>query len=86
MFMFEHLIYILPLGVGLYFFMVMINKKYEEASHQTACYCPECENELTRSGSFVSDNEYVVYQCSKCGDVSKWYFDAPVPILVSSKS
>ena len=85
MFMLEHLIYVLPIGIGLYFFLIMIVKKYDEPVQQTACYCPECDNELISSGSFVSDEEYVVYQCSKCGVVSKWYFDAPVPILIEEK-
>lgn len=30
----------------------------------------------------MSDEDYVVYQCSKCREVSKWYFDALVPILI----
>lgn len=84
--MWEHLIYIMPIGVGFYFYFKMIAKKYDEPTQRTACYCPECNNELISSGSFVSDEKYVVYQCSKCGDVSKWYFDAPVPILVRNNN
>jgi len=51
---------------------------------RTFCYCPneECNNELISSDSFVSDDEVVTYICTKCGTVSKWYFDAPCPILI----
>lgn len=54
-----------------------INKKEKQTCY---CYCT-CENELISSGSFVSDEELVTYKCVKCGEVSKWYFDAPAPIL-----
>lgn len=83
MHMLEHIVYILPLGIGLYFLFIMLLKEYDEPVQRTACYCPECNNELINSGSFLSDEEYVVYQCSECGDVSKWNFDiAPAPILI----
>jgi len=48
------------------------------------CYCPECNNELCGTNSFVSDvNGIVTYECSKCEVVSQFDFNvAPVPILV----
>ena len=46
------------------------------------CYCPKCNNELISSNSFVSDEEFVTYKCVECGEVSKWIFDVPTPILI----
>lgn len=83
MFILDHFIYVIPIGIGFYFFFKMIARKYDEPIQRTACFCPGCDNELISSGSFVSDEEYAVYQCSECGDVSKWHFDiAPVPVLI----
>jgi hypothetical protein len=31
------------------------------------CYCPQCNNELVSSNSFVKEDEYVNYQCTECG-------------------
>jgi len=47
------------------------------------CYCPECNNELCGTNSFISDSDGIVtYECSKCGKVSQFDFNiAPVPIL-----
>ena len=47
----------------------------------TFCYCPNCKTELIGSGSFVSDNELVKYNCATCATVTEWLFDAPAPIL-----
>lgn len=43
-----------------------------------------CGNELTTSGSFVSDTtEVVTYQCTDCKEISLWDFDsAPVAIQI----
>jgi Zn-finger protein len=53
--------------------------------HQTTfCYCPNCKAELVSSNSFKSDiNGIVTYQCNSCDNDSKWYFDAPVPLLIT---
>lgn len=60
---------------------------------RTFLYC-DCKNELTASGSFVSDdteidiknNIYgVKYKCTDCGSISIWNFDvAPVAVRVNS--
>lgn len=49
----------------------------------TFCYCPSCKTELISSGSFVSDNELVKYNCTTCETVTEWLFDAPAPILIT---
>jgi len=50
--------------------------------------CPGCDNELTASGSFISDDEDVVkYRCTDCGRESFFYFGgAPVPIEITYES
>lgn len=59
------------------------NKKKKKYIQSTFCYCPSCNNELISSRSFVKDDELVYYKCVNCKTESKWYFEAPVPILVS---
>jgi len=51
------------------------------------CYCPNCNNELCGTNSFVSDvSRIVTYECSKCGEVLQFDFEiAPVPILIGKK-
>jgi len=49
----------------------------------TYCYCPKCRKDLISSGSFVSDEDLLTYKCTLCNQVSEWYFDCPVPILIS---
>ncbi|WP_442637772.1 hypothetical protein [Rossellomorea marisflavi] len=60
-------------------------KKKEKQTQSTFCYCPKCNNELISSNSFVSDEELVTYKCSECSHVTKWLFDAPVPLLIEGK-
>lgn len=60
----------------------MFKKKQKQTTY---CYCPECNNELISSNSFLKDDGYVTYKCSKCGYVSVWSFDFPVPILIDWK-
>lgn len=58
-------------------------KKKDSSNQSTFCYCPQCNNELISSGSFVSDEKVVAYKCTNCGCISEWNFDcAPTPILV----
>ena len=58
-------------------------KDFRKEKQRTFCYCPSCHNELISSGSFISDDEVVVYQCSKCEQYSYWNFDiAPVPLII----
>lgn len=65
----------------------MINKLLKRKLKQTTfCYCPNCRNELVSSGSFISDKKFVTYKCTECGEVSKWLFDPPVPILIKKES
>lgn len=50
----------------------------------TRCFCPNCDNELCGSNSFMYDNLFVRYKCTKCGDISDWDFDnSPVPICIT---
>lgn len=56
----------------------------------TCCYCPgngkTCRNELVACGlsPFWHDAAGLVgYQCGKCGVESRWWFDVPVPVLIS---
>lgn len=49
----------------------------------TFCWC-ECGNELCSSDSLVKDTDFVYYKCSNCGIESKWNFDAPCPIKLST--
>jgi hypothetical protein len=53
---------------------------------RTFCYCPNCNNELISSNSFVSDNELVTYKCTNCNCISHWDFDVPAPILIHSET
>jgi len=63
-------------------FDVLGSKHRKQPEQATACFCPKCRNELISSGSFVSDKELVTYKCVICEEVSMWYFDAPVPLLI----
>ena len=51
---------------------------------RTFLYC-DCKNELTASGSFISDDQNgVKYKCTDCGKESLWDFDiAPVAIKIA---
>lgn len=59
----------------------MLKRKIKQS---TCCYCPNCNNELISSSSFISDNEFVTYKCTRCNEISKWLFDSPVPILITN--
>ena len=67
-----------------YLIVIISNKKDEKYRRQqnTYVYCPKCNNELVKNGNLIKDTDFVYYKCSKCGHESKWYFDAPCPILV----
>jgi len=61
-------------------------RKLNNKNQSLFVYCPLCFNELISSDSFVSDEEFVTYKCSKCLLVSRWNFDiAPVPILIKEE-
>ena len=62
--------------------MKIFNLFKKKNKQTTFCYCPNCGNELISSNSFVKDEYYVCYKCSKCGKETKWIFDTPVPILI----
>ena len=61
-----------------------INKLKKKYKQTTFCYCPNCKNELISSGSFISDDNLVYFECVKCDVRSEWDFDAPAPILIKS--
>ena len=64
----------------------MFKRLFKKKTKQTTfCYCPKCNDELISNSSFVSDEELVTYKCSNCTHVSKWLFDAPIPILIEDK-
>ena len=52
-------------------------------TQRTFCWC-DCGNELCSEGKLISDTyEYgVEYKCSKCGQISNWCFDAPLPYRI----
>ena len=64
-------------------------EKFEEKKlkkgQTTFCYCPNCDNELISSNSFIKDTDFVYYKCSKCGYESKWDFDFLCPILIKEE-
>jgi Zn-finger protein len=50
-------------------------------------WCPYCRNELTseHGGDWREDaTGAVVYTCAGCGAVTRWDFDAPVPLLLAA--
>lgn len=83
-----------------------VNKQYwdtvERARHRrskkllkyqsTLCYCPNCDNELITTGSFLLSTDLdeppvtiVMYRCTHCQNTSKWIFGlTPAPILIKS--
>lgn len=67
--------------------MVKITKLFKNKQIKneqiTFCYCPICKNELTSSNSFIKEDIYVYYKCSKCKKETKWDFDVPVPIIIN---
>ncbi len=56
-----------------------------DKKQKTFIYCPNCHNELIKNGTFIKNTDLVYYKCSKCGEESKWDFDAPTPILIQNK-
>lgn len=61
----------------------LVSKVLYKQAQSTFCYCPNCNNELCGSDSFVSDNRNgVTYKCSLCHCKSLWDFDIfPAPYL-----
>lgn len=52
---------------------------------ETYCYCPVCKKDMvSQQKAFLGHDldGLVVYQC-ECGEVSRWMFDAPCPLLIS---
>ncbi len=49
------------------------------------CYCPSCKQDLiSQEMAFIGHDMdgLVVFRCP-CGEVSRWLFDTPIPMLVS---
>ena len=61
-------------------------EKQLKKGQRTFIYCPNCDNELIGSNSFIKDADYVYYKCDKCGTESKWNFDFICPILLVERS
>jgi len=53
----------------------------EHPNQHLFIYCPNYNNELSSSNSFISENG-VKYICSKCKTETLWDFDSPCPILL----
>jgi hypothetical protein len=52
---------------------------------KTFCYCPQCNGELVAANCpYEDDGQVVTYHC-ECGTMSRWLFDAPVPLLLEPK-
>lgn len=45
-------------------------------------FCPQCRHDLNGDDkSFVIElGSMVTYRCASCGHISRFFFDAPVPI------
>lgn len=57
--------------------------KFKQTKQTTFCWCPVCRWELCAGGEFLIDDEHgVKYRCAQCKSVSRWDFDAPVPLLL----
>lgn len=64
-------------------------KKWKDIKHKkdrtSWVWCPICGRDLNGdSESFVSDEEFVTYQCATCASISIWDFDAPAPIRLTT--
>ena len=59
------------------------NMKVKTTNQTCFIYCPVCNKEMT-SKSVIIDTDFVYCKCEHCGAESKWDFDAPCPILVST--
>lgn len=64
--------------------MMFWRQKPKQREQTTHCWCKNCGNELISSGSFFEDTDLVRYVCSRCGLLTEWLFDAPVPLLINS--
>lgn len=52
----------------------------------TFAWCPHCRFELCAGGECVSDNDSgVLFKCNGCGHRSLWWFDDPVPFLLTEQ-
>ena len=50
-----------------------------------SAYCPSCKKDLVELGNLLKDDEYVQYLCANCSRISRWNFDAPLPILLEGR-
>lgn len=65
---------------------IMLQNAQKKNRQKTFCYCPNCKNELISSHSLENDTDFVYFKCSKCGQKSKWDFDAPTPLLIPEQN
>ena len=49
------------------------------------CICPECHEDADAPDAWSLTHDESVYRlaCPHCGHVSRWFFGAPVPILLA---
>ena len=59
-----------------------IKRELSLRRQRTFCWCPICKEDLCSNNSFIEDTDLVRYECSNCGCLSSWDFDAPSPILI----
>lgn len=58
---------------------------YRPGKQNTYCWCPGCRNDLVSQGPAFQGYDasgLVKYRCGECGNVSRWLFDAPCPLLI----
>ena len=49
------------------------------------CICPHCHEDADAPSAWAAAAEAFIYHltCPYCGRVSRWLFDAPVPLLIT---
>lgn len=49
------------------------------------CFCPKCRDPLNDQAYWLDSADGAgTYKCRKCGYVSRWLFDTPAPICLST--
>ena len=77
-----------PLHSIFFTFLSAVFKKKSKTG--SICYCPSCKDNLSsqKEKNYIVDSEddnLISYMCVMCGEVSHWFFGAPVPILLGSR-
>lgn len=68
---------------GLWNTLLQLFENFGPRNSPTRCYCPHCRQELCAHGHIHSDDgDVVTYICARCETRSRWYFNAPIPLLL----